>query len=72
MKIRDIFLALTPPLCWGAGFTIAKPAIGQFPPLFMMTLVYGAIALVLLLTVREPVKTSWRSLSLIAAFGITI
>ncbi len=72
MKIRDILLALTPPLCWGAGFTIAKPAIGQFPPLFMMTLVYGAIALVLLLTVREPVKTAWRSLSLIAAFGITI
>jgi O-acetylserine/cysteine efflux transporter len=72
MKARDILLALVPPICWGAGFTIAKPAITQFPPLMMMLLVYGAIAVILALTVRSAIRTPWGALSLIAAFGITI
>jgi O-acetylserine/cysteine efflux transporter len=72
MKPRDVLLALVPPVCWGAGFTIAKPAIAHFPPLFMMTLVYSAIAVALLMSNRAPIRTSWTSLSVIAAFGITI
>ena len=32
MQRRDTLLALIPPLCWGAGFTIAKPAVTHFPP----------------------------------------
>jgi hypothetical protein len=27
MNNRDMLLAFIPPLCWGAGFTIAKPAV---------------------------------------------
>ncbi len=72
MRPRHVLLALVPPVCWGAGFTIAKPAISHFPPLFMMTLVYAAIAAALTLVVRGQIRTSWQSLSLIAAFGITI
>ena len=43
MSPRTVLLALVPPVCWGAGFTIAKPAVEQFPPLFMMAMVYAAI-----------------------------
>lgn len=68
---RDIALAFVPPVCWGAGFTIAKPAVAHFPPLFMMALIYAAIAALLIITARDEMKTSWRSLSLIAAFSVT-
>ena len=50
-------LAFVPPLCWGTGFTIAKPAVDHFPPLFMMFLIYGAIVMVLLFTVKAPIRT---------------
>lgn len=72
MTRRDILLALVPPLFWGAGFTIAKPAVMHFPPLFMMLLVYGAIAVFLAFTARSRIKTSWSSLVAIAAFTVTI
>lgn len=72
MTRRDLLLALVPPLCWGTGFTIAKPAVTHFPPLFMMTMIYAGIVAVLVLTVRDEMKTGWRSLSLIAACGVTI
>ena len=44
MTRRQILLALLPPLFFGTGFTIAKPAVSHFPPLFMMLMVYGGIA----------------------------
>src|SRR5207248_1238976 len=72
MSPRDILLALIPPLCWGVGFAVAKPAVEQFPPLFMMTVIYGGIALTLAVTLREPVKTAWSRLTLIAAFAVTV
>jgi len=72
MPTRDVLLALIPPLCWGVGFTVAKPAVEQFPPLFMMMVVFGGIALALAVTVREPVRTPWLPLMVIAAFAITI
>ncbi len=72
MKFRDILLALVPPVCWGTGFTIAKPAVSQFSPLLMMALVYGVIAVLLLLTVRQQIRTPWTVLSFIALSGITI
>jgi O-acetylserine/cysteine efflux transporter len=71
MTPRDILLALVPPLCWGVGFTVAKPAVTHFPPLFMMTLVYAAISLAMLM-VRGPIRTPWRSLVLIAAFVVPL
>ncbi|MFT3989414.1 DMT family transporter [Aestuariivirga sp.] len=65
-------MALVPPLCFGTGFTIAKPATAHFPPLFMMLMIYGGIAIVLLITHREPLRTRWPHILLISAFSVTI
>ena len=72
MKSKTLMLGLAAPLFWGTGLTLAKPAVTHFPPLFMMLLVYGGIALVMALTVREKIKTPWESVQLIAAFAVTI
>ncbi len=72
MTRRQILLALLPPLFFGTGFTIAKPAVEHFPPLFMMLLVYGGIAIVLSLTHRERLKTPLLSIIAISAFAVTI
>ncbi|MFN4142169.1 DMT family transporter [Aestuariivirga sp.] len=72
MTRRQIFLALLPPLFFGTGFTIAKPAVQHFPPLFMMLMVYGGIALVLGLTHREKLKTPLAAIIAISAFAVTI
>jgi O-acetylserine/cysteine efflux transporter len=72
MTRRQILLALLPPLFFGTGFTIAKPAVTHFPPLFLILICYGSIALLLGLTQREKLKTPWPSIMLIAAFSVTI
>lgn len=72
MTRRQILLALLPPLFFGTGFTIAKPAVGHFPPLFLVLICYGSIALLLALTQRQKLKTPWPSIFLIAAFAVTI
>ncbi len=72
MTRRQILLALLPPLFFGTGFTIAKPAVAHFPPLFMMLMVYGGIAAVMAFTHRERLKTAWPSIIAISAFAVTI
>ena len=72
MTRRQILLALLPPLFFGTGFTIAKPAVTHFPPLFLVLICYGSIALLLSLTQRERLKTPWASIMLISAFAVTI
>ena len=72
MTRRQILLALMPPLFFGTGFTIAKPAVQHFPPLFMMLMVYTGIAIVLGLTYRERFKTPVLSIIAISAFAVTI
>jgi O-acetylserine/cysteine efflux transporter len=72
MNSKTLLLALVAPLCWGTGLAMAKPAVTHFPPLFMMLLVYSGIAAIMLITVRDRIKTSWRSLLLISAFSVTI
>jgi O-acetylserine/cysteine efflux transporter len=72
MTRRQILLALLPPLFFGTGFTIAKPAVEHFPPLFMMLMVYGGIALLLGLTHRAPLQTPVLSIVAISAFAVTI
>ena len=72
MNSKTLLLALVPPFCWGTGLALARPAVTHFPPLFMMLLVYSAIAVVMLITVRDRIKTPWRSLLLISAFSVTI
>ncbi|MFN0194286.1 MAG: DMT family transporter [Aestuariivirga sp.] len=72
MKSSDILLAFLPPFLWGASFTIAKAAVAQFPPLFMMLMIYASIAVVLGLAWKDPIRTPWKSLLLIAAFVVPI
>lgn len=72
MTPRQIAIATLSPICFGMGFTIAKPAVAHFPPLFMMLLVYGAIALYFLVVRRTRVHTPWASIMLIASCAVTI
>ena len=72
MKSSTLALALAAPLCWGTGLTLAKPATAHFPPIFMMFLIYAAIAVVMLLSVRDKIRTPWRSVLLISALSVTI
>jgi O-acetylserine/cysteine efflux transporter len=72
MTRSQILLALMPPLLWGMGFTIAKPAVTHFPPLFMMLVVYAGVAVVLTLTRPARLKTPLASIILISAFAVTI
>ena len=72
MTRRQILLALLPPLFFGTGFTIAKPAVQHFPPLFMMLMVYGGIAIALMFTHRERLRTPIAAIIAISAFAVTI
>jgi O-acetylserine/cysteine efflux transporter len=72
MTPRNLALALLAPLCWGLTFTLAKPVVNHFPPLFMMFLVYAGIGLVMAFTHPEPFKTHWPRLLLISALAVTI
>ncbi len=72
MTSRQILFAILAPLCWGVGFTLAKPAVSHFPPLFMMFLIYGVIAIVMMVTNREKITTPWTTVMLIAALAVTI
>jgi len=72
MSPRNLGLAVLAPLCWGLTFTLAKPVVQHFPPLFMMFLVYAGIGLLMAVTHREPFKTPWPKLLLISALAVTI
>ena len=71
MKPRDILLALSVPLIWGLGFTLAKAALGQFPPILLMALRFSLTALVLVWFVRLPRGMMVR-IALIALVSATI
>ncbi|RUY22867.1 DMT family transporter [Mesorhizobium sp. M7A.F.Ca.US.001.04.2.1] len=47
MRPRDVLLATLPPVLWAIAYTVAKPAMERFPPLFLMSIVYAATALAL-------------------------
>lgn len=72
MKSRNLLLAILPPLFWGTGFTITKPAVAHFQPLFMMLLVYSVIALIMLVTPREMPRTPWLKMFAISSCSVTI
>ena len=72
MSPRNLGLAILAPLCWGLTFTLAKPVVNHFPPVFMMFLVYTGIALLMAVTHPEPFKTEWKNLLLISALAVTI
>lgn len=72
MTLKDIGLALLVPLCWGLGFTMAKPAIAHFPPLFIMTITYAGNAVLIALIWRGPRRTPHWAGALIASCSATI
>ncbi len=55
MKPIDILLALSVPLNWGLGFSLAKLGLGQFPPLLLMGLRFSIAAALLVWMVRPPI-----------------
>lgn len=71
MLPRDILMALLPPLFWGIGLTFAKPAVGHFPPIFMLSLVYLTTAVVLYRPWVRMRTSAW-ALFVVAAFGISV
>ena len=68
MRPQDIALACCPPTLWALCYVFAKPAIGHFPPLFMVGLAYGVSALILIRRACRT-KTPWCTMFAIAAFG---
>ena len=71
MKPRDILLALSVPLIWGLGFTLAKAALGQFPPILLMAMRFSLTALVMVWFVRPP-RGMMTRIALIALVSATI
>ncbi len=71
MPLPDLLLALCVPILWGVGFTLAKPAVAQFPPLMMMAIAYLVTA-IMLVPGAGRFQTPWWRLVLIAALGATI
>jgi O-acetylserine/cysteine efflux transporter len=72
MTPRQILLAVVPPVCFGVGFTVAKPALQHFPPLMVMLIAYSGIAAILSVTHRAPLQTPWRHIFLISALAVTL
>jgi O-acetylserine/cysteine efflux transporter len=56
MKPRDLTLVLIVMVIWGLNFVVAKWGLEQFPPIFMMGLRFGLVAILLLPFVRMPKK----------------
>ncbi len=71
MKPRDILLTLSVPLIWGLGFTLAKAALGQFPPILLMAMRFSLTALVLVWFVRPP-RGMMTRIALIALVSATL
>jgi O-acetylserine/cysteine efflux transporter len=71
MNLRDVIRATIPPLLWAIAYTVAKPAMERFPPLFLMSMVYAATALALY---RPQPRARTPLLPLIAAatFGASL
>jgi len=67
VKPRDIALALAAPILWGIGFTFAKPALQQFPPMLMMVMIYLATSAMLL--GRKRPRTPLRTILVVGACG---
>ena len=71
MRPLDILIAVAVPMIWGFGFTIAKDAFDQFPPIFLMSMRFGVAALALIWFVGRPAGKLGR-LALVAFVGGTV
>src|SRR5215212_10325192 len=60
VPLRDRLLALLVAVCWGVNFPATAVALEHFPPLFMVALRFGLVAVpALLLVPRPPVPLRW-------------
>jgi O-acetylserine/cysteine efflux transporter len=56
VKILDVLFAIAVPTIWGLGFTLAKFALAEFPPIMLIALRFSVTALALIWFVRMPRK----------------
>jgi O-acetylserine/cysteine efflux transporter len=71
ITLRDIGLALSVPINWGVGFTFAKAGLGEFPPLFLMSMRFSLSA-VLLCWFFPPPSGQLGAIFIIALVSATI
>ena len=71
ISIKDIGLALSVPINWGMGFTLAKAGLGEFPPLFLMSMRFSLSAVLLCWFFPPPVG-QLRSVFIVALVSATI
>jgi O-acetylserine/cysteine efflux transporter len=72
MSPKDAALAFAVTAAWGAGLTIAKGTMVQFPPVFLLTFALWATALVMAVKERGTPTTSHLRAALIALFAISL
>jgi len=65
MKPIHIALTLVVILIWGMNFVAAKFALAVFPPIFLMALRFGAVALALVWFARMP-RGMWRQFAVLS------
>jgi O-acetylserine/cysteine efflux transporter len=71
ISIKDIGLALSVPINWGMGFTLAKAGLGEFPPLFLMSMRFILSAGILLWFFPPPIG-QLRAIFMVALVSATI
>jgi O-acetylserine/cysteine efflux transporter len=71
ITFRDIGLAVSVPIIWGMGVTFAKAGLGEFPPLFLMSMRFCITAL-LLCWFFPPPAGQLRAIFIIALVSATI
>ena len=71
ISIKDIGLALSVPINWGMGFTLAKAGLGEFPPLFLMSMRFILSAGILLWFFPAPMG-QLRAIFMVALVSATI
>jgi O-acetylserine/cysteine efflux transporter len=71
ITLKDIGLALSVPINWGMGFTLAKAGLGEFPPLFLMSMRFVLSAGVLLWFFPPPIG-QLRAIFMVALVSATI
>ncbi len=69
---RDIAGVLAVVTVWGIGFTLTKPAVDHFPPIFLMAVCFGLTAAVLTVATREKSVTGHLAAAVISLFAVTL
>ena len=71
MKTRELLLALLVSLTWALGFTVAKAALDEFPPLLLMSMRFFIAGLILVWFVPIP-RHCLKDLFWISLVGSTV